>query len=65
MSSDILTIRCNKAELEERVEIVRQLMMNDRRLAQIGSITKSSVLRAAIERGLDTIEAEYGLAPKR
>lgn len=65
MSSDILTIRCNKAELEERVEVVRQLMTADRRLAQVGSITKSSVLRAAIERGLDTIEAEYGLAPKR
>jgi len=65
MSNDILTIRCAKAELEARVEVVRQLMRADRRLANVGSITKSSVLRAAIERGLETIEAEYGLAAKR
>ena len=64
MASEHQTLRLQPALLA-RAEALVPLLADDTRLAGLGTVTRSTVLRVALARGLDALEAEYGAAPRR
>ena len=64
MASEHQTLRLQPALLA-RAEALVPLLADDTRHAGLGNVTRSTVLRVALARGLDALEAEYGMAPRR
>ena len=59
MSMDLVPIRLPTGVVE-RADGLIDAMAADPKLAALGTVTKAVVLRVALVRGLELLEAEYG-----
>jgi len=53
------------SELVERADALKDVLSERDELRAFGRVSRSSVMRLAVQRGLEVLEAEYGAARPR